>query len=116
MSHYKINYIELPVKNIEASKLFFASVLGWVFTDHSKDYCSFTGPGTDGAFYLSEHVVAPDQGAPRIVFHTHDLDKTIELIKAAGGEIIGLKTRFPGGSRIHFRDVNGNEFGIWSES
>lgn len=37
----KINYIEIPAKNIEATKAFFNEVFGWSFVDYGPDYSSF---------------------------------------------------------------------------
>ncbi|MCJ8277291.1 MAG: LysR family transcriptional regulator, partial [Bdellovibrionales bacterium] len=36
----KINYIEIPAKNIEATKAFFSEVFDWSFVDYGPDYCS----------------------------------------------------------------------------
>ena len=33
----KINYVEFPAKDIEATKTFFTSVFGWGFTDYGKE-------------------------------------------------------------------------------
>jgi predicted enzyme related to lactoylglutathione lyase len=34
----------------------------------------------------------------------------------AGGKISKAIFSFPGGSRFHFTDPNGNELAVWSES
>ena len=48
--HEKIDYIELPAKNIEATKLFFNTVFGWTFTDYGTEYTCFTNQGINGGF------------------------------------------------------------------
>jgi predicted enzyme related to lactoylglutathione lyase len=37
----KINYVEFPATNIEATKAFFTGVFGWQFEDYGPDYAAF---------------------------------------------------------------------------
>jgi predicted enzyme related to lactoylglutathione lyase len=111
----KISYIEIPAKNIEATKAFFAEVFGWSFVDYGPDYCSFSAQGVDGGFYKSDLVVSTEKGSPLIVLYSNLLEETQEKIEKAGGEIIKPIFSFPGGRRLHFSDPNGNEFAVWSE-
>ncbi len=39
--HEKINYIELPARNLQATKEFFAAVFGWSFVDYGPEYAAF---------------------------------------------------------------------------
>ena len=34
--HGKINYVELPAKDLEATKLFFTKAFGWSFVDYAQ--------------------------------------------------------------------------------
>ena len=111
----KINYIEIPAKNIEVTKSFFIEVFGWSFVDYGPDYCSFTAQGVDGGFFKSDLVVSTKNGSPLIVLYSNSLETTQEKIEKAGGEIIKPIFSFPGGRRFHFGDPNGNEFAVWSE-
>ena len=111
----KISYIEIPAKNIETTKAFFAEVFGWSFVDYGPDYCSFSAQGVDGGFYKSDLVVSTEKGSPLIVLYSNSLEATQEKIEKAGGEIIKPIFSFPGGRRFHFSDPNGNEFAVWSE-
>jgi hypothetical protein len=43
--HEKINYVEFPAKNIEATKAFFTEVFGWSFEDFGPDYTAFADEG-----------------------------------------------------------------------
>ena len=114
-NHNKINYIEIPAKNIEATKAFFSEVFAWSFVDYGPDYCSFAAQGIDGGFYKSELVVATKNGSPLIVLYSNALEATQEKIEQAGGKTIKPIFSFPGGRRFHFSDPNGNEFAVWSE-
>lgn len=111
----KINYIEIPAKNIEATKAFFSDVFDWSFVDYGPDYCSFFAQGVDGGFFKSDLVVSTKKGSPLIVLYSNLLETIQEKIEAFGGKIIKPIFSFPGGRRFHFSDPNGNEFAVWSE-
>jgi len=111
----KINYIEIPAKNIGATKTFFNEVFGWSFVDYGPDYSSFAAQGVDGGFYKSDLVVSTKNGSPLIVLYSDLLETTQENIEKAGGKIVKPIFSFPGGRRFHFSDPNGNEFAVWSE-
>lgn len=111
----KINYLEIPVKNIIDTKNFFKKVFNWEFVDYGKEYTCFINGGIDGGFYLSKKHFNVHFGAPLIVFYCEDLKSLIEKVKTAGGEIYREIFDFPGGKRFHFLDVNGNEYAVWSD-
>ena len=111
----QINYIEIPAKNIEATKTFFNRVFGWSFVDYGPDYCSFAAQGVDGGFFKSDLVVSTHNGSPLIVLYSNSLEITQDKIEKADGKIIKPIFSFPGGRRFHFSDPNGNEFAVWSE-
>ncbi|MBC8335949.1 MAG: VOC family protein [Anaerolineales bacterium] len=113
--HEKINYVEFPAKDIAATKDFFTKVFGWSFEDYGPDYVAFSNEGLDGGFYKSDLVAAIKTGSTLIVFYSKDLEKTQTKIEAAGGSILRAIFSFPGGSRFHFADPNGNEYAVWSD-
>ena len=112
--HEKINYLEFPAKNIDATKAFFSTVFGWRFTDYGPDYVAFDNAGIDGGFFKSASTVSTDNGSVLIVFYSDDLEQTLSKIENAGGAVIKPIFDFPGGRRFHFGDPNGNEFAVWS--
>lgn len=113
--HNKINYIEIPAKNIELSKNFFSEVFEWSFTDYGPDYSSFTNEGIDGGFFKSDLIVSTETGSALIVLYSNDLKTTQLNVEKAGGSVIKPIFSFPGGKRFHFTDPNGNEYAVWSE-
>lgn len=113
--HEKINYIELPSKNIEDTKSFFTSVFGWSFEDFGPEYTSFSDQGIDGGFYQSSLSSASSSGAALVVFYSNNIEVTKEKIEKAGGVIVKPIFPFPGGRRFHFAEPGGNEFAVWSE-
>ena len=51
--HEKINYVEFPAKDMQATKAFFTEVFGWSFEDYGPEYTAFSNQGIDGGFYKS---------------------------------------------------------------
>lgn len=113
--HEKINYIEYPAKNIDATKRFFETAFGWAFVDYGPDYAAFSNQGLDGGFYRSDLVSDSAKGAALLVFYSQDLESTQRKVEQAGGVISKAIFAFPGGRRFHFTEPSGNEFAVWSE-
>ncbi|PKD44275.1 VOC family protein [Rhodohalobacter barkolensis] len=111
----KINYIEMPSRDLEETKRFFKSVFGWSFVDYGPEYVSFENAGIDGGFFKSDKYCSTANGSVLVVLYSSDLEKSLEDVKSAGGKIIREIFSFPGGCRFHFSDPNGNEFAVWSE-
>ena len=114
--HEKINYIEIPAKDIIATKDFFSTVFGWSFVDYGPEYVAFSNEGVDGGFYKSDLTVSTANGSALIVFYSNNLEQTQTRIESANGSIIKPIFSFPGGRRFHFADPNGNEYAVWSET
>ena len=112
--HEKINYVEFPARNIEATKVFFTEVFGWSFEDFGPDYTAFSDEGVDGGFFKSDLSSSTENGSALIVFYSEELEITQSKIENAGGKIIRPIFSFPGGRRFHFTDPNGNEYAVWS--
>lgn len=113
--HEKINYVELPARDLAAVKTFYQTVFGWTFTDYGPDYCSFDGAGIDGGFFKSDQHAQQDTGSVLLVLYSTDLAATQTKIEQAGGKIVRKIFEFPGGRRFHFCDPNGNEWAVWSD-
>lgn len=111
----KINYIELPAKDMAATKAFFRAVFGWSFVDYGDDYTAFSNAGVDGGFFKSALAATTGHGSALVVFYSANLEKTRAKIERAGGAILKPVFSFPGGRRFHFGDPNGNEYAVWSD-
>lgn len=112
-AHHSINYIELPMRDIAATKAFYGAVFGWTFQDWGPNYVSFHGAGVDGGFDLDGLQPAAGKGV-LVVLYSADLDASQEAVQAAGGHICKEIFSFPGGRRFHFIDPNENELSIWT--
>ncbi len=113
--HEKINSVEFPAKDIEATKAFFTAVFGWSFVDYGPEYTAFSNEGIDGGFFKSDASISTENGSALIVFYSEALEITQSKIENAGGSIIKPIFSFPGGRRFHFGDPNGNEYAVWSD-
>ncbi len=114
--HEKINYIEFPARDIDNAKRFFSEVFGWSFTDYGPEYTCFIDAGINGGFFKSDLNSSTENGAPLIVLYSENLEQTQAKIEKAGGKILKPTFSFPGGSRFHFSDTNGNEYAVWSDA
>jgi uncharacterized protein len=114
-NHEKINYVEFPAKDIEASKSFFNKTFSWEFVDYGPDYTAFSNAGIDGGFFKADKNISTKNGSALIVFYSKNLEQTQDKIENTGGSIIKPIFSFPGGRRFHFSDPNGNEFAVWSD-
>jgi len=111
----KLDYVELPSKDINATKEFFTSVFGWGFDDYGTDYAAFSNQGMDGGFYKSDTTCTSDDGSVLLIFYFEELSTAQKLIEANGGCIVKPIFSFPGGSRFHFMEPGGNELAVWSK-
>ena len=114
--HEKINYVELPARDITATKSFFERCFGWKFTDYGPDYTAFDEAGLDGGFFRSELAAATSSGSALVVLYSERLEETLQKIEQCSGVIIKPIVAFPGGRRFHFTEPSGNEFAVWSDA
>jgi uncharacterized protein len=113
--HEKMNYVELPAKDLAGTKAFFESVFGWSFVDYGPEYTAFENQGLDGGFFQSDLASSTEKGAALIVFYSNQLEATLAKVEKAGGSILRPIYSFPGGRRFHFTEPSGNEFAVWGE-
>jgi uncharacterized protein len=109
----RIDYAELPSRDLKATKLFYSTVFGWQFKDHGPEYSSFTAGQLAGGF--TTEIPSPGYGVVMVI-HTEDLQGALGKVKAAGGVIVKGIFDFPGGQNFHFKDPSGNEVAVWSNA
>jgi predicted enzyme related to lactoylglutathione lyase len=110
-----IDYIEMPSRDLDATKKFFSALLGWAFQDYGPDYASFDDGRTVGGFFRSDKTASVEGGSPLIVFYQPELEATEKKVVDLGGRIVKEIFEFPGGRRFHFMEPGGGEFAVWSE-
>ena len=102
----RLNYVELPVRDLGVVRAFYSDAFGWTFTDFGPSYSSTTTGDTD----LGLQADAADWTAQLLpVIEVEDLEAAQARIEAAGGAITLAIFSFPGGRRFHFRDPAGHE-------
>ena len=112
----KINYLELPARDLDAVQRFYEGAFGWSFVDYGPEYRAFHDGFIDGGFYRADAASVRDDGAALIVLYAEDLEAARETVVRNGGRIVQDIFSFPGGRRFHFADPNGNELAVWSDS
>ena len=113
--HEKIDYLEYPARDLEATKAFFEAAFGWSFVDYGPEYTAFSDQGLGGGFYKSEWVSSTGTGSALVIFYSERLEDTLAKVVAAGGRVVKPIFTFPGGRRFHFTEPSGNEFAVWAE-
>lgn len=108
----RIDYLEFPATDMDATKKFYSAVFGWEFVDYGPDYASFNDGRLDGGFTTETEV---SSAGPLVVFFAVNLEDVEASIRQHGGRIVKEIFDFPGGRRFHFADPSGNELAVWSD-
>lgn len=116
--HHSIDYIELPVTDLDAAQAFYGAAFGWQFVSYGPEYAGIrTAAEGEGAEAGGLRLAEPGEvarGGPLVLLYSEDLDRTLAAVSAAGGEVVSGPYDFPGGRRFHFLDSSGNELGVWA--
>lgn len=117
-THHAIDYVELPVTDLDETRAFYAAAFGWTFNDYGPSYAGIRSPSGDGevgGLNAAPGVAARGAG-PLVILYSDDLDATVTAVEAAGGRLVNAPAVFPGGRRFTFTDPSGNELGVWATS
>lgn len=116
--HHTIDYIEIKVDDLAASRAFYERAFAWSFNDYGPTYAGIraaSGEGEVGGLDASGSA-RPGPGGPLVLLFSDDLDATVSAVEAAGGAVTAGPYEFPGGRRFEFRDPSGNVLGVWASS
>ena len=102
----RLNYVELPARDIAAARAFYERVFGWSLTEFAPTYAATVTGDTDVGLQADMEEASK---APLPVIDVADLEQALAAVRAAGGVIARPTFAFPGGRRFHFLDPNGNE-------
>jgi len=108
----RIDYVEIPVVDLQQARDFFTALFGWSFEEWGDDYLSFNDGRLDGGFRRSDQA-APASGV-LVVFFSTDIERDFNRVQDLGATISQAIFPFPGGRRFHFVDPTGTEYAIWS--
>lgn len=74
-----IDYVEIPVTDLNKARDFFAALFGWTFQSYGDDYMSFSDGRMDGGFRRSSEP-APATGV-LVVFFSTDLERDFDRVQ-----------------------------------
>ena len=106
MTHGRIDYLQLPARDVARSAAFYAAVFGW-----SVENGSFEAPGMIGQ-WTTERTPSPDAG-PLVWIRADDLFPTLHRVVEAGGRLCERPYR-DGAERwlVEVEDPAGNRIGV----
>lgn len=102
----RLNYVELPVREIGRAKAFYERAFGWSLAEFGPTYAATTSGDTDVGLQAD---AAEASKAPLPVIEVEDLETTLDAVETLGGTIVRPIFPFPGGRRFHFLDPDGNK-------
>ncbi len=102
----RLNYVELPVRDIGPAKAFYERAFGWSLTGFGPTYAATLSGDTDIGLQAD---AAEATRAPLPVIDVEDLEAALQAVEDAGGTIVRPIFAFPGGRRFQFLDPSGNE-------
>lgn len=106
----RINYLELPSRDVARSRGFYQRAFDWDFTEFGPTYAATTSDDTDLGL---DGDTQQHSAAPLPVIEVGDLESVCDTVERAGGTITKPIYAFPGGRRFHFTDPDGHELGVW---
>jgi predicted enzyme related to lactoylglutathione lyase len=108
----KLNYVEFPTKDIQATKKFFVDAFGWSFTDFGGDCTAFADQWLESGFYTSNLSSLASNGSALLVLLTDNLEQAQSIVESFGGKISTPIFSFPGESRFHFIEPGDDQFAV----
>jgi predicted enzyme related to lactoylglutathione lyase len=102
----RLNYVELPVRDVASAKAFYETAFGWALTEFGPTYASTLTGDTDIGL---QGDAAEATKAPLPVIQVDDLEAALAAVTGAGGVVVVPIFSFPGGRRFQFTDPAGNE-------
>ena len=114
--HHAIDYIELNVSDLPATRSFYEAAFGWQFNDYGPEYAGIRAADGEGEVGGLNATATPSPGGPLVMLYSDDLDASVSAVEGAGGAVTNGPYEFPGGRRFHFTDPSGNELGVWAKA
>ena len=105
----RLNYVELPVRDVAPAKAFYERAFGWSLADFGPSYAATLTGDTDIGL---QGDASDATSAPLPVIDVENLEAALAAIEAAGGRIVKPIFAFPGGRRFHFLDPSDNELAV----
>lgn len=110
-----IDYIEMPSRDLGATRQFFTALFGWSFQEYGPDYLAFEDGRIAGGFFAAAGAWEMTASCPLIVFYMPELEMARADVVRLKGEVTRDIFNFPGGRRFHFKAPGSGEFAVWSD-
>lgn len=108
------DHFEIPVDDIARAQAFYKSVLDFDYTPWGEEMGMLEQP--EGAGINGDLHLRGGLPHPTIVFTVEDIDATLELVRANGGDALGEVQPMGETSRwVYIRDSEGNIVGLFDE-
>lgn len=118
-------HFEMPAKDKKRVKKFYETAFGWQMTELGPEMGNYMlavtseteqpgmPPKNPGAINGGFFDYGANGSIPHLVISVDDLDKHMEIVKNAGGEIDGEAMDIPGiGRFVMLKDTEGNRVGM----
>ena len=114
----KVVHFEVPFDDGPRAANFYREAFGWQLNDYGPEYAGIQSPQGGSAPEVGGLSQGQEvrSGGPLVLLYSTDLDRSVEAVKHAGGQVVNGPYAFPGGRRFHFTDPSGNELGVWAEA
>ena len=115
LAHGKICYIEMPARDVEASASFYSRVFGWRIRRRGDGSTAFDD--TTGEVSGTWVVGRPPSAQPGLLFYimVDSVEKSVEAVAAAGGEIVQPIGADAPEITARFKDPGGNVIGLYQQ-
>jgi hypothetical protein len=113
MAHPVI-HAEIRSQNPDTTRVFFAELFGWTYSDGAFPGYTFVDSGVDGALPMA---IGPLQGGSDSVLFfvgVEDVEATLERAEQLGGKTIQPAQKVPGVTFGVFADAQGHVVGVAS--
>lgn len=110
-----ICHIEIPTTDPQKSKEFYSKIFDWKMNQEMGEYITFSTPDNDGGGFTTDS--KPVKDGVVLYIKVEDINKKLEEIKGAGGQVVKEKTGISEeyGYYALFTDPCGNIMGLWSK-
>ena len=100
-----IDYVELPVDDLEQAKAFYAKALGWAFNDYGPDYAGIKDPNKPGQEFGGLNPrVPPTRGEGVLALvRTDDVDAALASVLECRRSRPGRAARVSRWTAVHLR-------------
>ena len=82
--HHALDYVELNVTDLAATRRFYEAAFGWQFNDYGPAYAGIRAPDGEGEVGGLNASAGPSRGGPRVLPWSDDLDATVSAVRRAG--------------------------------